>query len=190
MHRTQVVADAILSIPGCRLVHPASPEWWHWKAEWASEGRSIVVSQMSDCEVDLPEIDRAFGGASLAGHATMPDILRFWGALCEKLDGIWFHDPDCRLWSPESFEREWGREDCDDVPEIEMDWLSDNVVALARTIRSEFAFDRLPILADALEEAGCTDETVLEHCRNEGNHGRGCWVTDQIFCLTTDDDDE
>ena len=40
------------------------------------------------------------------------------------------------------------------------------------------AFDRLPILADALEEAGCDDPAILAHLRGDGPHCRGCWVVD------------
>ena len=43
------------------------------------------------------------------------------------------------------------------------------------------AFDRLPILADALEDAGCDNADVLAHCRGEGPHVRGCWVVDLIL---------
>jgi hypothetical protein len=39
----------------------------------------------------------------------------------------------------------------------------------------------LPILADALEDAGCTDTDILDHCRGEGPHVRGCWVMDLIL---------
>jgi hypothetical protein len=42
-------------------------------------------------------------------------------------------------------------------------------------------FRELTILADALEEAGCTDETVLAHCRRHGPHVRGCWVVDWVL---------
>lgn len=62
-------------------------------------------------------------------------------------------------------------------------WLSwnDGVVAkMAQAIRDERSFDRLPILADALEEAGCTDAEFLNHCRERGPHGRGCWVVDLL----------
>jgi hypothetical protein len=55
------------------------------------------------------------------------------------------------------------------------------VVRLARVIYDERAFDRLPILADALEEAGCTDAAILRHCREPGPHVRGCWVLDLIL---------
>jgi hypothetical protein len=44
-------------------------------------------------------------------------------------------------------------------------WLTTDVLAMARGISADRAFDRLPILADALQDAGCTDEAVLAHCR-------------------------
>jgi|GEM_PF-7001075 len=44
-------------------------------------------------------------------------------------------------------------------------WLTTDVLALARGIAMDRAFDRLPILADALQDAGCTDAAVLAHCR-------------------------
>ena len=60
-------------------------------------------------------------------------------------------------------------------------WRTANVLALARTIYEERAFERLPILADALMDAGCTDEDILKHCRSEVPHVRGCWVVDLIL---------
>ena len=57
-------------------------------------------------------------------------------------------------------------------------WQTATVTALAETIYAERAFDRLPILADALEDAGCTDAAILDHCRGSGEHVRGCWVVD------------
>jgi hypothetical protein len=43
------------------------------------------------------------------------------------------------------------------------------------------AFDDLPVLADALEDAGCTDRDILEHCRSGGEHVLGCWVVDLLL---------
>lgn len=60
-------------------------------------------------------------------------------------------------------------------------WRSDTVVALAEAIYADRAFDRLPILADALEEAGCDHSDVLAHCRGPGPHVRGCWVVDLVL---------
>jgi hypothetical protein len=55
-----------------------------------------------------------------------------------------------------------------------------HVTALAATIYGGRAFDRLPILADALEEAGCDNADILSHCRGPGQHVRGCWVVDLV----------
>lgn len=60
-------------------------------------------------------------------------------------------------------------------------WLTSTVVALAEGIYTDRAFDRLPILADALEEAGCGDPGVLSHCRGDGQHVRGCWIVDVVL---------
>jgi hypothetical protein len=55
-------------------------------------------------------------------------------------------------------------------------WLTSSVLDLARSIYDERAFDRLPILADALMDAGCDHDEIISHCRTEGPHVRGCWV--------------
>ncbi len=52
---------------------------------------------------------------------------------------------------------------------------------LAQAIYNDRAFDRLPILADALEEAGCDNADILAHCRGPGPHTRGCWVVDLLL---------
>ena len=60
-------------------------------------------------------------------------------------------------------------------------WLTPTVRSIAGAIYNDRAFDRLPILADALEEAGCTNADVLLHCRQPGEHVRGCWVVDLML---------
>ena len=60
-------------------------------------------------------------------------------------------------------------------------WLTPTVQSIAASIYRDRAFDRLPILADALEEAGCTNADVLLHCRQPGEHVRGCWVVDLVL---------
>jgi hypothetical protein len=55
------------------------------------------------------------------------------------------------------------------------------VPKIAQGIYEERAFDRLPILHDALLDAGCDNEDMLTHCRSEGPHVRGCWVVDLIL---------
>ena len=67
-------------------------------------------------------------------------------------------------------------------------WRTANVVALARTVYEErelpsgqFDRARLAVLADALLDAGCDSADILDHCRSEGPHVRGCWVLDLIL---------
>ena len=60
-------------------------------------------------------------------------------------------------------------------------WLTPTVIHLAQSIYGDRAFDQMPRLADALEEAGCTNADILSHCRSEGPHVRGCWVVDLIL---------
>lgn len=77
----------------------------------------------------------------------------------------------------------WGRD-------IELLWgwtppdlreFGETVVGTARQLADAGTFGNLPVLADALEEAGCTDPMVLAHCRDCVGHQDGCWVVDQIL---------
>jgi hypothetical protein len=60
-------------------------------------------------------------------------------------------------------------------------WHDGAVERLAQEIYTDRALDRLPILADALEDAGCNNADILAHCRGGGEHVRGCWVVDLIL---------
>ncbi len=63
-------------------------------------------------------------------------------------------------------------------------WLTSTAVAIAQGIYDDRAFDRMPILADALQDAGCENADILAHCRGEGPHVRGCWVVDLVLGKT------
>lgn len=60
-------------------------------------------------------------------------------------------------------------------------WRTATVNQLAEGIYEEKAFDRMPILGDALEEAGCSNADILNHCRQPGEHAKGCWVVDLLL---------
>ena len=64
---------------------------------------------------------------------------------------------------------------------LDPNWKTSTVLALAQGIYDERAFERLPILADALQDAGCDNEEMLAHCRGDGPHARGCWVVDLVL---------
>jgi hypothetical protein len=60
-------------------------------------------------------------------------------------------------------------------------WRTSTAVALARQMYDAREFSALPILADALQDAGCESAEVLDHCRGPGPHVRGCWVVDLVL---------
>jgi hypothetical protein len=67
---------------------------------------------------------------------------------------------------------------------VDPGWLSRNgglVVTIAAAIYEGRTFADMPILADALEDAGCADPDLLDHCRTGGEHHRGCWLIDLLL---------
>jgi hypothetical protein len=60
-------------------------------------------------------------------------------------------------------------------------WITPAAVSVAHDIYERRDFSALPVLADLLEEAGCPEQSVLDHCRRPGEHARGCWVVDLIL---------
>ncbi len=66
-------------------------------------------------------------------------------------------------------------------PAFDPAWRTLDVSTLAESIYAERAFERMPILVDALEEAGCNDPAIVGHCRGPGPHVRGCWVLDLVL---------
>jgi hypothetical protein len=79
------------------------------------------------------------------------------------------HDVLGNPFRPASLHRSW------------LNWNSRLLVSMAQTMYDSRDFIDMPIMADALEEAGCTDTDILNHCRQPGEHVRGCWVIDFIL---------
>ena len=63
-------------------------------------------------------------------------------------------------------------------------WRTPEAVGLARVMYEQGDFTRMPELADALQQSGCTDGQVLGHCRDGHEHHRGCWVVDLVLGKT------
>lgn len=67
-------------------------------------------------------------------------------------------------------------------PEWRAEWRTDTVLALARQMYESEQFGAMPILADALQDAGCDNSKILAHCRDpHATHVRGCWVLDTVL---------
>ncbi|MCI0705613.1 MAG: hypothetical protein L0241_31520 [Planctomycetia bacterium] len=61
-------------------------------------------------------------------------------------------------------------------------WRTDTVLTLAKQMYESREFGAMPILADALQDAGCDNEDILNHCRDtNATHIRGCWVVDLVL---------
>ena len=60
-------------------------------------------------------------------------------------------------------------------------WRTDTALSLARQMCESREFGAMPILADALQDAGCDNDDILAHCRGDGPHVRGCWVVDLVL---------
>ena len=66
--------------------------------------------------------------------------------------------------------------------EFDPAWRTSDVMMLAKGIYEEKAFDRMPILADAFQDAGCDSEELLNHLRDtNAPHVRGCWALDLVL---------
>ena len=65
---------------------------------------------------------------------------------------------------------------------FEPQWFNPKLVELAFDIYKDRRFNRLPYLADVLEKTGCDNSIILNHCRDNNPHARGCWVVDKILC--------
>ena len=84
-------------------------------------------------------------------------------------DSLLFADITLPLIDPAHFDPLW------------LAWNDGTVCHLAAAIYDDRDWEQMPILADALEDAGCGDERILGHCRGGGPHVRGCWVVDRVL---------
>jgi hypothetical protein len=65
---------------------------------------------------------------------------------------------------------------------LDQEWRTSTAIAIAQQMYDARDFSAMPILADALQDAGCDNEDVLDHCRAaDGVHVRGCWVVDLVL---------
>lgn len=67
------------------------------------------------------------------------------------------------------------------VAPVWLTWHDSLLVSMAQKMYDNRDFSDMPVLADALEDAGCTNQAILDHCRSAGEHVRGCWVLDALL---------
>jgi hypothetical protein len=166
-------------------------------ARWGFHEEPVEMFAATAVEMALPRLDTfeaswflrlaskyavlALEGEQLRAEGATPKKLKAWAEKCEhsgkpqgrtKLDATGviaaiLRDIIGNPFRPVSFDPSW---------------LTSTVVALARGIYEERAFDRLPILADALQDAGCDSDDILNHLRDpHATHVRGCWALDLVL---------
>jgi len=123
--------------------------------------------------------------AALRDSAYHPDALSIWKFVELAVHAKQYNDPP----TPEMLEDRAAQADIlreilghpFRPPPFQPDWETPTVLALAQAIYAEQAFEQLPILADALEDAGCDNLELLGHLRETREHVRGCWALDLIL---------
>jgi hypothetical protein len=99
-YRPGAIAAFFLSYPGFRLLHPAEPSWWQWKAAWESPSGFISVSMTL-----FDDAEKTWGGSDLKVRCHSDDLLELWRKMRERFPAVWLHNPDCEIHTPESFRR-------------------------------------------------------------------------------------
>jgi hypothetical protein len=158
-----------------QATHAAALELW--EGAWAASLAAQQKAPRGTPEVEaLVNADEATG----AGWVVLEDA---WDAAYQVTGKDWDKDhadePDHQLillrdifgnpFRPLQIDPAWLR------------WHDGAIVHMAQSIYDGRRFQDLPMLADALEEAGCTDPEILGHCRGPGEHMRGCWVVDLVL---------
>jgi hypothetical protein len=113
----------------------------------------------------------------------------WWCAEAVYQESVYREPPDPRRWAMDKGAEEQIQSDLlrciigNPFRPVSIDpaWRTSDALALAKGIYGDRAFDRMPILADALQDAGCTNDDILAHCRSECPHARGCWVVDLVL---------
>jgi hypothetical protein len=179
----------LFAVACCRRLEVELPDQRSWDAvhvaEWCADGNGTeqdLITARRNAEASFQNDRTAF--AVVQATAT-----RAWDAAVGAVEAVDYLGWE---WYEEGEEREQGQtgllRDIFGNPfrpvALDPAWLQWNdgtVRKMAQAIYDDRAFDRLPALADALEEAGCANRDLLDHCRSGGEHVRGCWAVDLLL---------
>jgi len=134
-------------------------------AEWtAAQGTAVQAAQIVAGWATLAVRSAASGEGEEAANRAWQDLSRRQANLVRDIFGNPFRSP--------AVDSRW------------LTWNQGAIGKMAATLYDERHFEEMPILADALEEAGCTDTDILDHCRTQADHARGCWLLDALLGRT------
>lgn len=164
--------EAVKAIADAARVEGLEVQDWMEAARQSGKINPLVAALSASVVYELPLWQR--GDASQITNLTHLALVNsadalFFGELRREGDAVHDQKAILRDIQPPSTVR------------LEPAFLAQTVISLAQAIYAEGAFDRLPILADALEDSGCTNQEILAHCRGPGAHLRGCWAVDLLL---------
>ena len=87
-----LIAESFLGFPGMRLLHPPSPSWWEWQAQWESGADFIEVGMTL-----FEEEPESWGGSPVIADCSLDAIEALWSHLTSRHAGVWLHDPHCTI---------------------------------------------------------------------------------------------
>jgi hypothetical protein len=162
---SEAFADGILGSDALRAVHRVTVEV-HTGLERARD--NPTASGVIEAARGLgPELNRGYVASGTLLAAGSRATVSGWAAEAElAAQAVLVRDIFGNPFRPVAFSPEWR---------------TDTAVALARQMYESREFSAMPILADALQDAGCDSDDILNHCRGDGPHVRGCWVVDLVL---------
>jgi hypothetical protein len=136
----------------------------------AAEAAAAATARLAVSAAELASLNAAFTVALLAGKPAAYDRGFDTTFDTEMLAHCHFvHDLFGNPFRPVAVKTKWLR------------WNNAILVNMSQEIYDERRFADLPILAETLESAGCNNADILSHCRQPGEHVRGCWVIDLLL---------
>ncbi len=190
---TRKASDRKLRLLACALVRRD----WEWLKEAGSKEAIEVVEQFADGAATAEQLE--------AAHDAAFEAMQDWGERYGSLEDFYTTEAVTHAWccawdkaedaARHCFRDAINEEDCARVRDLfsfrpvvlDPGWITPTVLALAQSAYQERELPsgqldraRLAVLADALEDAGCTEQVLLDHLRQPGHHLRGCWAIDVL----------
>ncbi len=125
--------------------------------------------QFAEALFDIPSRFLSAGSSAEVVWQVVPNLIAVVSVADESQQRSWIRELAGNPYRPAVLDPTW------------LGWNDGCVGKLARVLDAERRFEDLPILADALEDAGCTETMLLEHLRSSGPHCHGCWALDTVL---------
>jgi hypothetical protein len=145
----------------------------------AAEVESLSIESRSGSQIDQEYVPAILGGAE-QGRAALGECGEWLCSVKVEITSMRAHpmDSNYAVFSKAAKQFVQGalRDACTPLLSLDPSWRTPDVLALARHVHQTHDHSDLPVLADALEDAGCDFALLLDHCRAARDHGASCWA--------------